>query len=66
MVIIIIIAPTIGSKNELVELPTPTSPLATTSASLPPEEDKPNADLSEVNHCYDNSSKVAHTNLGRK
>ena len=48
-VVIIVIVPTMGSKNELVEPPTSTPPLATTSASSPPEEDRPNADLSEVN-----------------
>ena len=45
--VIIVIVPTIGSKNELVEPPTLTPPLATTSASSPPEEDRPNADLNE-------------------
>ena len=46
--VIIVIVPIIGNKNELVEPPTSAPPLATTSASSPPEEDKPNADLSEV------------------
>jgi hypothetical protein len=38
MVEIIVIAPTIGSRNEFVT-PTSTPPFATTSASSPPEED---------------------------
>jgi hypothetical protein len=46
-VVIIVIAPTIGSKKEPVT-PTSIPPFATTSASSPPEEDKPNAALSDV------------------
>ena len=38
MVEIIVIAPTIGSRNELVT-PISTPAIATTSASSPPEED---------------------------
>ena len=46
--VIIVIVPIIGNKNELVDPPTSAPPLATTSASSTPEEDKPNEDLSEV------------------
>ena len=46
-VVIIVIAPTIGSRNGLVT-PTSAPPFATTSASSPPEEDKPNPALSDV------------------
>jgi hypothetical protein len=46
-VVIIVIDPTIGNINELVT-PTSTQPLATTKASSPPDDDRPNAALSEV------------------
>jgi hypothetical protein len=46
-VVIIVIEPTIGNMNELVA-PTSTPPLATTKASSPPDDDRPNAVLSEV------------------
>ena len=46
-VVIIVIAPTIGSKKEPVT-PTSLPPFATTSASSPPDEDKPNPVLSDV------------------
>jgi hypothetical protein len=46
-VVIIVIAPTIGNIKELVA-PTSTPPLATTRASSPPDDDKPNPVLSEV------------------
>src|SRR5919202_1181542 len=46
-VVIIVIEPTIGNINELV-VPTSTPPLATTNASSPPDDDRPNAALSEV------------------
>ena len=38
-----VIAPTIGSTNELV-VPTSTPPLATTSASSPPDDESPKAE----------------------
>jgi hypothetical protein len=47
-VVIILIAPTIGSRKELVT-PTSVRPFATTSANAPPEEDKLIPALSEVN-----------------
>ena len=47
-VVIIVIAPTIGSRKELVT-PTSPPPLATTSASSPPEEESPIPALREVN-----------------
>ena len=46
-VVIIVIEPTIGSINELVT-PISTPPLAMTRASSPPDDDRPNAALSEV------------------
>src|ERR1051325_10752877 len=46
-VVIIVIDPTIGNKNELVT-PTSTPPLATTKASSPPDDDRPKPVLSEV------------------
>ncbi len=46
-VVIIVIAPTIGSRKELVT-PTSVPPFATTSANSPPEEDKPNPALRDV------------------
>src|SRR5215212_5513658 len=46
-VVIIVIEPTIGNIKELVT-PTSTPPLATTKASSPPDDDRPNAALSEV------------------
>src|ERR687885_1221696 len=46
-VVIIVIDPTIGNINELVT-PTSTPPLATTKASSPPDDDRPNPVLSEV------------------
>jgi hypothetical protein len=46
-VVTIVIDPTIGSINELVT-PTSTPPLATTKASSPPDDDRPNPVLSEV------------------
>ena len=46
-VVIIVIEPTIGNINELVT-PTSTPPLATTNASSPPDDDRPNAALSEI------------------
>ena len=45
-VVIIVIDPTIGNINELVT-PTSTPPLATTKASSPPDDDKPNPVLIE-------------------
>jgi hypothetical protein len=47
-VVIIVIAPTIGSKKELVT-PTSVPPFATTNASSPPEEDNPIPALSDDN-----------------
>lgn len=45
--VIIVITPTIGSKNELVA-PTSEPPFAVTRASSPPDDDNPNPALSEV------------------
>ena len=47
-VVIIVMAPTIGSRKELVT-PTSLPPFATTSASSPPEEESPTPVLREVN-----------------
>ena len=42
-----VIAPTIGSTNELV-VPTSAPPFATTSASSPPDDESPKAAFSEA------------------
>jgi hypothetical protein len=46
-VVITVIVPTIGSRNELVT-PTSEPPFAATRANSPPEEDKPKPVLKEV------------------
>ena len=46
-VVIIVMAPTIGNTKELVT-PTSVPPLATTSASSPPDDERPKAALKAV------------------
>ena len=46
-VVIMVIVPTIGNTKELV-VPTSAPPLATTSASSPPDHERPNEVISEV------------------